>query len=425
MISPHRVDRTQTALRWFASLSLLLSILLLAFEARAHGTASVNNPPYTAASPEARKIEFPAVAGYKLIVADLHSHSVFSDGHVWPKIRIEEALRDGLDAFAVTEHLEYQPHLADIPNPDRNRATMESRKAAEGSDLIVIAGSEITRQLPVGHINALFVTDANKLFNVSDAPEDPADTIKYYIEANKWDPKKALKAANDQGAFVFINHPNWPAQRPSGLAMLSPFHEEMIGNRMIHGVEIANGPTYSAEAFQLALDHGLTLLGVSDIHDLIDWDFPPHHGEHRPVTLVLAEERTEASIREALFAGRTVVWFRNLLMGRSPQLMRVLDASLEVTAAAYEPKTSVLNVTFANHSDAHFELHAQGDVSFVTQAGRFVVPAHGEKTVMLTLPKRVPSYTLVLEVENALTAPDRRASLSFTMTPAMEDASAD
>jgi hypothetical protein len=37
-------------------------------------------------------------------------------------IRVEEALRDGLDGIAITEHLEWQPHLKDIPHPDRNRA---------------------------------------------------------------------------------------------------------------------------------------------------------------------------------------------------------------------------------------------------------------------------------------------------------------
>ncbi len=108
-----------------------------------HGTA--NAPAKTE-----RAIEFPDTDEYQTLVVDLHTHTVFSDGHVWPKIRVEEALRDGLDAYAVTEHLEWQPHLADIAHPDRNRAYQESVAAAEGSDLIVISGSEITRREPAG-----------------------------------------------------------------------------------------------------------------------------------------------------------------------------------------------------------------------------------------------------------------------------------
>ena len=53
-----------------------------------------------------RNIVFPNVEGYTTLVTDLHTHSVFSDGHVWPKIRVGEALRDGLDGLAITEHLE-------------------------------------------------------------------------------------------------------------------------------------------------------------------------------------------------------------------------------------------------------------------------------------------------------------------------------
>ena len=80
-----------------------------------------------------RAIQFPDVAGYKTLVCDLHMHTVFSDGSVWPDIRVEEALRDGLDCVAVTEHLEYQPHSTDIPHPDRNRAFEVALERARGS----------------------------------------------------------------------------------------------------------------------------------------------------------------------------------------------------------------------------------------------------------------------------------------------------
>ena len=69
-----------------------------------------------------RKIEFPDLSGYKTLICDLHMHSVFSDGSVWPDIRVQEANRDGLDVIAVTEHIEYQPWKEDIPHPDRNRS---------------------------------------------------------------------------------------------------------------------------------------------------------------------------------------------------------------------------------------------------------------------------------------------------------------
>ena len=69
-----------------------------------------------------RKLKFPDIPGYKTLKCDFHQHTVFSDGSVWPDIRVQEALLDGLDAISLTEHLEYQPHKDDIPHPDRNRS---------------------------------------------------------------------------------------------------------------------------------------------------------------------------------------------------------------------------------------------------------------------------------------------------------------
>ena len=113
-----------------------------------------------------RAISFPDTEDYLTISSDLHTHSVFSDGHVWPNIRVAEALKDNLDSIAITEHLEYQPHTKYIPNVDRNDAYKEALEAAADSDLIVISGSEITREMPPGHLNAVFINDANDLFNL-------------------------------------------------------------------------------------------------------------------------------------------------------------------------------------------------------------------------------------------------------------------
>lgn len=68
-------------------------------------------------------IDFPPTADGRLVLAvDFHSHTVFSDGLVWPSIRVDEADQEGLAGIAITDHLEWQPHRDDIPNPDRNRS---------------------------------------------------------------------------------------------------------------------------------------------------------------------------------------------------------------------------------------------------------------------------------------------------------------
>ena len=97
-----------------------------------------------------RAIEFPDLPGYKTLVCDLHMHTVFSDGSVWPNIRVMEAQKDGLDVIATTEHLEYQSWIKDIPHPDRNRSFELATGFAKNSELMVINGSEITREMRRG-----------------------------------------------------------------------------------------------------------------------------------------------------------------------------------------------------------------------------------------------------------------------------------
>lgn len=388
---------------------LMLAVGLLAATAvQAHGNASTTNNP-------ARAIEFPDTADYQTLTVDLHTHSVFSDGHVWPKTRVEEALRDQLDALAITEHLEYQPHLSDIPHLDRNRAYDIAADAAKNTDLIVIRGSEITRDAPAGHINAVFIDDANKLLKVENPPSDRTNTTAFYRAAREWPAQEAVKAAHAQNAFIFWNHPYWTRQSPDGIARINDFHAANARSGLLHGIEIANGQTYSEEALQIALDNDLALIGVSDVHDLIDWDYKPHEGGHRPVTLVFAEAKTAEAIKDALFARRTVVWFRNLLIGREQHLQPLLQASLSASTLRYRNGTKVAEVVLSNTSDAAFELRYTGDYTFMFSADRITVPAHGQITVQIKPGKKLRKLNLPFVVENALTAPGEYAKLIFTV----------
>ena len=83
------------------------------------GILLVNQPEISGQKLD-RAIEVPDIPGFLTLKCDFHTHSVLSDGSVWPNIRVEEAKRDGLDAISLTDHIEYQPHRNDIPHSDRN-----------------------------------------------------------------------------------------------------------------------------------------------------------------------------------------------------------------------------------------------------------------------------------------------------------------
>ncbi len=320
-------------------------------------------------------------------------HTVFSDGSVWPNIRVQEALRDGLDAIATTEHLEYQPHRDDIPHPDRNRAWEIASGHAEGEPLLVINGSEITRGMPPGHANAIFVEDTNRLL----------------LD----DPLEVYQEARNQNAFVFWNHPHGTGQQRDGIATLSDMHRMLIAENLLHGIEVANSNTYSDEALSIALEHDLTLLGTSDIHGLVDWNFEVPNGGHRPVTLVFATERTKEAIKEALFARRTAVWYRNTLIAREAELMPLLAASLAAADARYTGQSTVLAVTLTNDSDAHFLLRNRSPYTIHADADVIQVPPHGETTINVKTGEAVSSLSIDFEVLNALTAPGAHPVLTL------------
>jgi 3',5'-nucleoside bisphosphate phosphatase len=334
-----------------------------------------------------RVISFPDIPGYKTLKCDFHQHTVFSDGSVWPDIRVKEALMDGLDAISLTEHLEYQPHKDDIPHPDRNRSYELAMKEAKAHKLIIVRGSEITRRMPPGHCNAIFISDANKLL--------VSDSIEVFREAKK------------QDAFVFWNHPNWTSQRRDGVATLTDVHRLLIREKLLHGIEVVNDQTYSDEALQIALDNNLTIMGTSDIHGLIDWDFKVSKGGHRPITLVFAKDSTVEAIKEGLMNRRTVVFYKNLLIGRDEYLLPLIDASIKITKATYDGRSNVLSLEIENVAHAEFTLLNKSGFTFHEHSD-VVTLAPKEKTILkVKTVNRVTNVNLAFEVLSAVNAPRR------------------
>jgi len=342
-----------------------------------------------------RILDFPDVPGYKTLKTDLHQHTVFSDGNVWPNIRVMEALRDNLDVISLTEHIEYQPHKEDIPHPDRNRSYEIALTEAKDHDLILVHGSEITREAPIGHNNAIFIEDANKLL-VEDAMES-------FAEAKK------------QSAFVFWNHPAWYAQSPKGNPILSDFQKKRINDGELHGIEVINTGDYSEESLALALENNLTIMGTSDIHGLIDWDYV-EKGHTRPITLVFAKERSANSLKEALFAGRTVAVFNSLLVGKKENLVPLLRASITIEKAEYIDNTSILAVTLKNVTSSDLIFENQMPYTFYSSSPVFTVPAGRSKTLQVKTQDKKAELELKLKALGAYVAPKEHPIVTWNLT---------
>lgn len=338
------------------------------------------------------EIRLPDPDGFLTLKCDFHMHTVFSDGTVWPSVRAEEAWREGLDAIAITDHIEYQPHKGDIPT-NFNRSFEIANGSGTPLDLIVIRGSEITRDMPPGHLNALFLTDSAKL------------------STPQWN--DAIKAAHEQRAFIFWNHPGWERQAPNGIAVWYPEHTQILEAGMLHGIEVVNGRSYYPEAHRWAIEKNLAILSNSDIHAPIQMDYHLHDGDLRPVTLVFAKARNAASIREALDARRTAALAGGLLVGPEALLRAIFEKSVRIKnpRVAIKGKGKVL-VQIANDSSVDFKLDCGKGVPGVDLPADITLAAG--KTVLFELKGtgtapggEQQDLALPVTVKNVLIGPDK------------------
>jgi hypothetical protein len=286
----------------------------------------------------------PNVGEYHVLKCDFHTHTVFSDGHVWPNVRNQEVWEEGLDSYAITDHVEYTPHKADV-NVNHNRGYELLKESADKSNLILVKGTEITRNTPPGHFNAIYINDASGFI------EDRA--------TNEHDKAAVMKAA-EQDAFIFWNHPGWQPGIEGSYEWI-PFVDDLYKNKALHGIEVVNGFGIHMKALDWCLDKGLTVMGTTDIHNLVahDYDFSKDY-VHRTMTLVLAKERSAESIREALDEGRTVAWASKYLLGKEENVRNLFYSCVELMPSHYtEVRNNGIKINhyeIRNNSDLYFEL---------------------------------------------------------------------
>ena len=324
-----------TLMMWLASISA---------SAQYHYT-DANNPEmlhHVASKAPCRKVfTLPVVNGYNIYLADLHTHSAYSDGSVLPKFRIAEAWQDGLDIIAITEHIEYRPaekafyeylkkYTAveynkekgiNIPMVDLNTAVNVAATEGENYDILVIPGSEITRNgTTVGHFNALFTTDNNLIYD-----EDPV---------------QAIRNAKAQGALVMHNHPGWRK------TILDFTDTEKIAYEegLIDGVEVMNGSEFYPGIIDRVQERGLFIAANSDIHGATAVEYRLT-GSDRPMTLILARDKSMESIREALESNRTIALGYGELCGEEGLLAELFKASITFDELNVTEKNKVLQLT--------------------------------------------------------------------------------
>ena len=297
------------------------------------------------------EIVIPQVNGYNVYKADLHTHTMFSDGKVTPEWRVEEAWQDGMDIVAITDHIENRPYVTRIPkylngvevkvenerniSVDLNASVRLAQEQARKLNMLLIPGTEISRPYKtVGHLNALFTTDNNAV---------PAE-----------DPLQALRNAKAQGALVQFNHPG--TGRTS--LDLTEFEINAYEEGLIDGIEIFNNNGFYPKAIDRALEKGLYMSGNSDVHTTTDIAYSDATLS-RNITLIFAKEKTMEAVKDALMNQRTIAYGFDQISGEESLIKDLFNACVTAEFVRVDSKgNTIFNLT--NMSSLVFAVSLNG-----------------------------------------------------------------
>ena len=305
----------------------------------------------------------PQVNDYTIYKADLHTHTIYSDAHLSPRARVEEAYYDGMDIIAITDHMEYRTNEAKflkategyhkrLPEPinatvsrypadkrcfmvDLNISWQEAQNYSQRFDVMVIPGVEISReQDSIGHFNALFIKDINKIYDA--------------------DPEKTIRNARKQGALIVHNHPmHRDPETREPTSDKNKLQKKLYADGLIDGIELVNGYTFVPKLMKRCLDEKLFVVGATDAHGTTAPGYT-HRGYFRTCTFILAKERTPEAVREALEQRRTMAYVANNVIGDQPLLKDLFLASMRIEVRSVNQKGE-RTLAFTNTSSIPFE----------------------------------------------------------------------
>ncbi len=282
-----------------------------------------------------KHIKIPNIDGYITLKGDFHMHTVFSDGIVWPTLRVQEAWSEGLDAIAITDHVKPASRInkrrKKYTTGDQNSPYEVAESTADKLNILLVKGGELTQKMPPGHINALFMKDVNVL-----AQEDAM---------------KAVKDANEQGAFVVWNHPGWAFHQDS--TQWREFHEKAYQKGWLHGVEVFNYNEWYPVVIDWCADKKLSIFANTDLHYVASHSYE-YNSHLRPMTLVFTKNRSLEALKEAMFAHRTVAVFAEQMAGDEKYLSELFYKSIQIIPCKVQKGTIYFQII--NNTDLTFRL---------------------------------------------------------------------
>lgn len=350
----------------------------------------------------------PQVDGLNCYTADLHVHTIFSDGEVSPAERVKEAWIDGLDIMAITDHIETRRQERDMLKflkgyaPDKEKGfdpintrcsrgvhadergivsdlnfsfKLAAKAAKNYPELTLIKGTEISREpVHIGHYCALFTKDNNIIYSTDDA--------------------QTIRNARKQGALITHNHPGW--ERTS--TNYTEFEKKIYAEGLIDGIEVSNSRNFYPEIVDRAIDKKLYMVSATDIHATTASIYGKQKF-YRDMTLIFAKDKSEASLRKALLSQKTLGYCGGYIIGEKSLLTKFYNAS--ITTILRKEGTKHYYLTLVNNTSF--------DYNIVYRGVTYHIPAFS--AIPLTLKKASPVYT----VENMIHRSNQSLDIEYKM----------
>lgn len=151
------------------------------------------------------------------------------------------------------------------------------------------------------------------------------------------------------------------------------------------------------------------MMGNTDIHQPIVGTETTAEN-HRPMTLVFAEEKSIKALKEALVAGRTAVWFKNELIGRPKYLRAIFRRALQVDKP-YRTQGDTTWFEVTNNSDIDIQIQRVGE----SGPEKLTLPANAITMIETKVDTKAEQAELRCQVTNFLVAPDRGLPVKLTI----------
>ena len=131
------------------------------------------------------------------------------------------------------------------------------------------------------------------------------------------------------------------------------------------------------------------------------------------MTFVLCKNNRTEEVKKALFEGKTMVWFKELMIGKEEHLLEVVKANLSASNPTYKDDELIAKVILKNHSANTLHLKYTGPFTFHQDGTIFKIEPYNEKSIYIKTLEIKTSLQLPFELLNGIIGQKKYLNLTI------------